>query len=190
VGYNVAVALMAGLETPTLPTLQLADSLGLEFASPTELVTGLIEVLGFDVRYVNDLLARTKLASPYDNTFIWYTGSLNNKALNAGVERVRGTEEGFDYLYRYYQTTGEVRIPTVSLHTTRDPLVPFWHEAVYKDLATHHHRQGLLVQQSVNRFGHCEFEASEVVHAFTGLVGWVDYGIKPAGGDVTAAPAP
>jgi pimeloyl-ACP methyl ester carboxylesterase len=190
VGYDVAAALMAGLETPTLPTLQLADALGLEYASATELVTGLIEVLGFDVRYVNDLLARTKMASPYDNTFIWYSGSLNDKALNAGIERVHGTLEGFEYLQRYYQTTGEVKIPTVSLHTTRDPLVPYWHEAVYKTLATLRRRQGLLVQQSVNRFGHCEFESSEVVHAFTGLVGWVDYGIKPAGGDVTAPPTP
>jgi hypothetical protein len=83
-----------------------------------------------------------------------------------------------------------VRIPTLSLHTTRDPLVPFWHEAVYHALAKEHHRQGLLVQQSVNRFGHCEFEASEVANAFAGLVGWVDFGIKPAGGDVTAPPAP
>jgi pimeloyl-ACP methyl ester carboxylesterase len=190
VGYDVAVALMEGLQTPTLPTLQLANALGLEYASAPELVTGLIEVLGFDVRYVNDLLTRTHLASPYDNTFIWYTGSLNDKALNAGVERVKGTPEGFEYLFRYYQPTGEVRIPTLSLHTTRDPLVPYWHEAVYHALATEHHRQGLLVQQSVNRFGHCEFETSEVANAFAGLVGWVDFGIKPAGGDVTAPPAP
>jgi pimeloyl-ACP methyl ester carboxylesterase len=190
VGYNVAVALMEGLQTPTLPTLQLANALKLEYASVPELVTGLIEVLGFDVRYVNDLLARTHLASPYDNTFIWYTGSLNDRALNAGVERVKGTPEGFEYLFRYYQPTGEVQIPTLSLHTTRDPLVPYWHEAVYHALAAEHHRQGLLVQQSVNRFGHCEFEASEVANAFAGLVGWVDFGIKPAGGDVTAPPAP
>lgn len=189
VGQAVAAALIAGLD-PTvnlsLPTLQLADTLGLEAASAPEIITGLIEVLGFDVRYVNDLLNRTHLASPYDNTFIWYSGSLNDKALNAGVERVKGTPEGLEYLLRYYQPTGDVRIPTVTLHTTRDPLVPYWHEAVYQKLATLRHRQGLLVQQSVNRFGHCEFEASEVVHAFTGLVEWVNFGIKPAGGDVTA----
>ena len=189
VGYDVAAVLVEGLDptiSPTLPTVQLADSLGLEAASPTEVLTGLVEVLGFDVRYVNDLLARTKLASPYDNTFVWYSGSLNDKALNAGVERVKGTWEGLDYLLRYYQTTGDVRIPTVSLHTTRDPLVPYWHEAVYLKLATRRHREGLLVQQYVDRFGHCEFEASEVVGAFTGLVEWVDFGVKPSGGDVTA----
>ena len=90
---------------------------------------------------------------------------------------------------RYYQPTGRVQIPTVTLHTTRDPLVPYWHEAVYRFLATEQHREGLLVQQSVDRFDHCEFMDSEVAHAFAGLVGWVDYGIKPAGGDVTA-PAP
>jgi hypothetical protein len=99
---------------------------------------------------------------------------------------VKGTEEGFEYLFRYYQPTGRVRIPTVTLHTTRDPLVPFWHEQVYQLLAAQRPRDGLLVQQSVNRFGHCEFQASEVLHAFSGLVEWVDFGIKPSGGDVTA----
>ena len=188
-GNVVYGKLVGGLLSPTLPTLQLADALGLEATSPTEVVTGLLEVLGFDVRYVNDLLARTNQASPYDNRFIWYQGSLNDKALNAEVERVSGTLEGFDYLLRYYQPTGRVQIPTVTLHTTRDPLVPYWHEAVYRLLATEQHREGLLVQQSVDRFGHCAFEDSEVAHAFAGLAGWVDYGVKPAGGDVTA-PAP
>jgi len=191
-GYEVEVALVNGLNpaiNKTLPTLQLADTLGLEAASPTEVVEGLLEVLGFDVRYVNDLLARTNQASPYDNRLIWYFGSLNDFALNKGVERVAGTREGLDYLLLYYQTTGQVRIPTLTLHTTRDPLVPYWHEAVYHLLATEQHREGLLVQQSVNRFGHCEFVDSEVANAFSGLVEWVDFGIKPSGGDVTA-PAP
>ena len=96
-GNVVYGTLVGGLLSPTLPTLQLADALGLEAASTDEVVTGLLEVLGFDVRYINDLLARTKQASPYDNHFIWYRGSLNDKALNAGVERVSGTLEGFDY---------------------------------------------------------------------------------------------
>jgi pimeloyl-ACP methyl ester carboxylesterase len=188
-GLAVTTALITGLNpqaNASLPTLQLADALRLEATTATDIITGLVEVLGFDVRYLNDLLVRTKMASPFDNRFIWYRGTLNDKALNAGVERVTGTEEGFAYLASYYQPTGEVRIPTVSLHTTHDPLVPYWHERVYQYLATKRHREGLLVQQSVNRFGHCEFEASEVVHAFSGLVGWVDYGIKPSGGNVTA----
>jgi pimeloyl-ACP methyl ester carboxylesterase len=188
-GVAVATKLVAGLAEPGAPTLQLAAALGLEAASVTEVLTGLFEVLGFDVRFVNDLLDRTHMASPYDNRFIWYFGSLNDQALNAGVERVTGTFEGFEYLFRYYQPTGLVRIPTVTLHTTRDPLVPFWHEAIYHSLATLHRRDGLLVQQSVNRFGHCEFQPLEVVNAFTGLVEWVDFGKKPSGGDVTV-PAP
>ena len=189
-GYAVTAALVTGLNptaSPTLPTLQLANALGLEAASPTEIITGLVEVLGFDVRYVNDLLVRTNLASPYGNLFTWYTGSLNDKALNAGVERVKGTPEGYAYLFRYYQPTGDVRIPTVTLHTTRDPLVPYWHEAIYLKLARLHRRDSLLVEEYVNRFGHCEFQASEVATAFSGLAGWVNYGVKPAGGDVTTS---
>jgi hypothetical protein len=190
IGQAVAEALTVGIDpmlSPTLPTLQLAKTLGLEADNPTDIITGLIEVLGFDVRYVNDLLARTNQASPYGNRFIHYRGSLDDAALNAGVERISLTWEGLGYLLRYYQPSGRVQIPTVSLHTTMDPLVPYWHEEVYHFLATEQRREGLLVQQSVNRFGHCAFEAGEVDHAFTGLVEWVDFGLKPVGGDVTGS---
>ncbi len=186
IGQLVALKLIEGLSAPGSPTLQLANTLGLEADGAVEIVTGLVEVLGFDVRFVNDVLVRTDLASPYGNRYTWYRGSLNDLALNKGVERVAGTEHGFEYLFRYYQPTGKVKIPTVTLHTTRDPLVPFWHEAVYHLLATEHHRERLLVQQSVTRFGHCEFQPAEVMGAFSGLVGWVDFGVKPKGGDVTA----
>jgi len=188
VGQAVAGALAVGFDptlSPTLPTLQLADTVGLEAASPAEVLTGLIELLGFDVRYVNDVLDRTKQASPYGNRFEWYRGSLDDAKLNEKVERVAITEEGLDYLRDYYLPTGRIRIPTVTLHTTRDPLVPYWHEAIYEVRAEEHHRAGLLVEQSVERFGHCEFEAGEVEHALGGLIGWVDFGIKPVGGDVT-----
>jgi hypothetical protein len=42
-----------------------------------------------------------------------------------------------------------------------------------------------LVQQSVNRYGHCNVKPEEILNSFQGLFLWVNYGIKPPSGDVT-----
>jgi hypothetical protein len=44
---------------------------------------------------------------------------------------------------------------------------------------------GFLVQRTVNRYGHCDMTQSETLEAFLALVGWVETGAVPAGGDVT-----
>jgi pimeloyl-ACP methyl ester carboxylesterase len=187
-GNAVMFALMDGLD-PTknakLPTLQLANAVGLEYATPNEVFYGLMQLVGFDVRYVNELLSRTNGKSPYDNLKTTYSGSADDSALNKNVERIASDRPAMEYLDHYFEPTGSLRIPVVALHTTRDPVVPHWHEQVYQQLAAQQQSSQWLVQQSVNRFGHCEFQAPEVLHAFQSLAVWVNYGVKPAGGDIT-----
>ena len=69
----------------------------------------------------------------------------------------------------------------LTLHTTRDPVVPLFHETIYAGLAP----SDLLVQRTVNRFGHCTFNQQEMLTAFDDLVRWVTEGTRPAGGDAT-----
>jgi len=42
-----------------------------------------------------------------------------------------------------------------------------------------------LVQQSVDRYGHCNLKPEEILNSFQGLLLWVNFGITPPGGDVT-----
>jgi hypothetical protein len=69
----------------------------------------------------------------------------------------------------------------LTLHTTRDPVVPLFHQTLYGSLAP----EQWLVQRTVNAFGHCQCNQQEMLTAFDDLVLWVNDGVRPAGGDAT-----
>jgi hypothetical protein len=64
----------------------------------------------------------------------------------------------------------------------RDPVVPRGglNQASYLAAVTANGTASLLVQRQVNARGHCVFSPTEIGAAFTDLVLWVQYGIKPA----------
>ena len=133
----------------------------------------------------NELLERTHGHNFYDNRATLYSGSANDAALNAGVKRYRSEPAGVNYVANYYTPTGRLSIPLLTLHTTQDPSVPFSEEATYAGVVASGGRSNFLVQQSVNRFGHCNFKPEEILNSFQSLILWVNFGIKPPGGDVT-----
>jgi len=73
-----------------------------------------------------------------------------------------------------------LHIPMVMLSTSRDPVVPGFHQTAYRNAVAASGRSDLLVQRSITRYGHCVFTPAEIAKAFTDLVGWVEFGIKPA----------
>ena len=181
-------ALTAGLFLPGQPTLQFARVAKLPFSSATEIVFSGMSVVGFSVRFTNDVLSRTQGHIPFDNLDTFYTGSLDDSALNdpiSGVARFTASPDALNYFERYYTPTGALQIPTLTLHTVLDPVVPFWHEAAYAATAAQSGASAWLVQRSVARYGHCAITPAETTSAFDALVGWVDGGPRPAGGDAT-----
>lgn len=132
---------------------------------PTSYGLTTLGVLYYSVWGTNDLIA-TAGGMPYDNQDTWYAGSLDNEALNNGVERVKSDGRARAYVRRAYQPTGELERPLVTLHNTLDPVVPYWHEGLYADVAP----SWLFVSIPVPRYGHCEFTAEEVLGAFNILV--------------------
>lgn len=76
-------------------------------------------------------------------------------------------------------------VPLLTLHTTMDPDVPFFHEAALAKIVATAKRSQWLAQQSVQRYGHCNVSPAEVGRTFSGLVQWAEQGVKPTGGDVT-----
>ena len=54
------------------------------------------------------------------------------------------------------------------------------YQTAYLNLVTAAGRSDLLVQRSINRYGHCNFTPAELGTAFTDLVVWAEYGVKPA----------
>lgn len=132
-------------------------------------------LLRYSIVGTNDLKQLAGGVMPYNNIGRRYRGSLDDSRLNKKVERVAGDKS---YLYDYYQTTGKLQIPLVTLHTLIDGAVPFRHEVVYFDRVKSAGRLRNLTVLPVVRDGHCNFKAEEVLGAFALL--FLQTGLKEA----------
>jgi hypothetical protein len=121
-------------------------------------------VLRYSIVGTNDMIATAGGTIPYDNVDTVYSGSRYDDRLNAEVERVAGDPA---YAESYYQPTGELGVPLVTLHTVLDEAVPFEHERMYHELVGDNPALTVL---PVMRYGHCNFEAREVLGAFSLLL--------------------
>jgi pimeloyl-ACP methyl ester carboxylesterase len=102
---------------------------------------------------------------PFQNKYKWYSGSLNDFRLNLQVARFSADAAALANIQQYYQTSGRLSRPLVTLHNLEDPVVPYWHESQYWLRAFLAGRLGQLVQLPSLRYGHCNFSQAEVVFA-------------------------
>jgi pimeloyl-ACP methyl ester carboxylesterase len=104
---------------------------------------------------------------PFDNSWKWYKGSANDFKLNWRVKRFRANAAALNEMKNYYNTSGYLEIPLITMHTTKDQQVPYVHEFLYnlKTLAN-----GSLIADHINipidRYGHCEFTVEEALAGF------------------------
>ncbi len=130
-------------------------------------VKAMSDVLWYAVFATND--AATKLGgNPYDNTTRWYTGSSNDLLLNLLVHRYAADPTALTAVGAY-ETSGQLTIPMVTLHTTGDDVIPYAHEPLYAAKVQPTGR-GRLVGLPVPVFGHCNFTASQVLSSFVLLL--------------------
>ncbi len=136
---------------------------------PTTSFVTAAQILFYSIWGTNDLMA-TAGGMPYDNRLTYYQGSWDDAALNAGVERVQSDGRARAYMRRFYQTTGELQRPLVTLHNTLDPQVPFQHEVIYGGLAAQAGSSQYLTVIPVPGYGHCNFTPQQIAGAFALLV--------------------
>lgn len=135
------------LSTAQIPT-------GLNFSNAADSIS---QVLWYNVFATND--ARSTLGgNPFDNIHRFYHGSANDARLNAQVARFAAETAAITNLHAY-ETTGRLHDPLVTLHTTFDPIVPFWQETGYQLKAAASSLE--LVQLPVIQYGHCNVNAAE-----------------------------
>jgi pimeloyl-ACP methyl ester carboxylesterase len=169
--YESRIITALQMDLPNLPkTTQLFKVTGAALANPvTSSITTALSLLFYSVFATNDQIA-TAGGIPFDNRSTTYTGSLDDSALNAEVERIKGDGRAGAYTHRFYRPIGNLRRPLVTLHNTLDPVVPFAHEEIYKDLVAQKHKSAFLTVMKVEGYGHCDFTAQEVFEAFTVMV--------------------
>jgi pimeloyl-ACP methyl ester carboxylesterase len=135
------------------------------------------EVLWYSTFSTNDATAKLG-GNPYGNLLRVYSGSFDDFRLNSTVLRVAPDPVTL-VTVPPYQTSGRLTIPLVTMHTTGDDIVPFWHEVLYQ-LKSRAVGRGRLTQIPVSRYGHCNFTGAEALVAFGLLVQQVT-GAQPAG---------
>ncbi len=135
-------------------------------ADPATISATTLDLLWYSFRGTNDGI--TKLGGmPFGNVGRTYSGSLDDGALNAGVQRFQLTADPAQMAT--LQTSARLRRPLVTIHTTGDPIVPIWHEPLYRSRLDF---IGKLFETriTVARYGHCNFTDAEVLGAFAVLV--------------------
>ncbi len=136
---------------------------------PESIYETILGLLWYNVFATNEAIEELG-GQPFDNKKRWYSGSDNDFKLNRLVERFSADPEAIEEIKRNYQTSGRLKIPLVTMHTTSDPIVPYWHEPLYwyKALAN---GSGLLhTNIPIFRYGHCSFKTSEALAGFILLI--------------------
>ncbi len=123
------------------------------------------DVLRYNVVNSQDAIA-TLGGFPYDNSTKYYTGSANDVLFNLLVQRFNADPVAIQEMQDNYNTTGQLDIPLITIHTTSDQQVPYWHQQIYTlktlasgDLGSNH------IPIRVDRFEHCNFTLEEVITA-------------------------
>jgi pimeloyl-ACP methyl ester carboxylesterase len=164
--YTTTVVPVITAPGSAISVTQLLDVTGVPYTPGDQatIAEGISQELWYNVQGTND--AVNKLGGqPFDNHDRVYAGSLNDAALNAGVQRFTASPAALAELEAHYQTAGRPLVPLVTLHTTKDQTVPYWHETLYRAKVTANNWTFRHDNVAIERYGHCNFTVNEVVAA-------------------------
>lgn len=132
-------------------------------------------VLWYNVFATNDAIDKLG-GRPFDNFDRVYSDPLYpalNPWLNAGVKRFKAQPAALEEIANNYETSGSLIRPLVTMHTTGDPIVPYWHQQLYTAKVPGVFPLFPYQPNTVNRYGHCAFTLDEIQSGFMQLVNLV-----------------
>lgn len=156
---------MAALQQKPLAAAQLirTSKASVSLFDPASVAQTTSGLLWYNVFATND--GKQQLGGvPFDNMTRVYRGSYNDWLLNKKVARFAADPAALGAMAPY-ETQGTPRIPMITLHTTGDEIVPFWHQKLYREKLVANGAGG-VVQLPVLRYGHCNFTTTEVIVGF------------------------
>ena len=118
--------------------------------------------------------------NPFDNSRTVYSGSDDDDALNAGVERFAADPQAVAMLAHDADLTGAILAPTLTVHALHDPTVFHSGEAVYAATVAGAGRSDLLVQVTTDESDHSQLEDATYLTALIALESWIATGERPA----------
>jgi hypothetical protein len=132
-------------------------------------VDAVLSALDYNIFATNDGIAKLG-GQPFDNSQRLYRGSANDERLNREVQRFQADPAALAEMNAHYETRGNIRVPVVTLHTLADPVVPYWHESLYRQKTNLQGAGALHLNIPTVHYGHCAFAVEEVLVAFVVLV--------------------
>ncbi|MCB0078145.1 MAG: hypothetical protein KDD73_12095 [Anaerolineales bacterium] len=122
----------------------------------------------YSVFATNDANAKLN-GNAFGNQRRIYSGSSNDPLLNQSVQRIAPDLSTF-LTVPQYQTSGNLTIPVVNMHTTLDEQIPYWHQLLYRAKVNAAGAGDNLTTIPIARYGHCDFTPFEALGAFALLV--------------------
>jgi pimeloyl-ACP methyl ester carboxylesterase len=181
---DVAPAAVGAILADPARAMELAgvDQVEIQYADLGELISSILNPLFFVTAgfFPDDIRERTHGHDFFDNMQTVYSGSSDDAALNAAVDRFAAAPDAQEFLAHWYKPDGKLAMPVLTLHNTRDPIVPQLHDAAFRARVAAAGKSDLLVQRPMPGFGHCGWSASQSLAAFQDLARWVETGTKPA----------
>jgi len=163
-------AVIQAVNSNPVATLQLVNTAQIEIGlNPSNAANAIADVLWYNIFATNN--AQIVLGgNPFDNTKRVYKGSFNDAKLNRLVERYAATGTALSDVATYYETTGRLDEPLVTLHTLADPIVPFWQETLYAGKVLAQGSISKLVAIPAIAYGHCNVSAAQAESALSVLL--------------------
>jgi pimeloyl-ACP methyl ester carboxylesterase len=137
--------------------------------APT-LIESILRALGFHVRGFEDLTGRTHGHVAFDN---WDTNYVI-PAVQNHIPRYRAAPDARNYLSHWYEPTGDLQVPMVTLDPQFDPIAPLFQKDGYAAKVAAQGASALLVRQTVPSYGHCNVSRGATLAAFATLVSMVE----------------
>ncbi|MDX2561362.1 hypothetical protein PV371_17090 [Streptomyces sp. TX20-6-3] len=125
--------------------------------------------------------------NPFSNNGVVYSGSHDDAALNAGVERFSAEPTAVRDLSYDSDLTGQVSVPVLTLHAIDDPTAFVEHEAAYRASLRGAGRSEHLVQTFTDEHEHSGLSAAEYANSIAALDTWVRSGKKPTPSSIAAS---
>ncbi len=125
------------------------------------------------------VLRRLDGRNPFDNRTTVYSGSADDAALNAGVQRFAADPQGVALLAHDADLTGQIVRPTLTVHALHDPTVSVDLEALYAGTVSAAGRSEWLVQTVTDESDHSRLSDASYMTVLDALETWIDRGVPP-----------
>lgn len=125
------------------------------------------------------VMVRLEGRNPFDNSARVYSGSRDDAALNAGVQRFMADPQGVAMLAHDADLTGQIVRPTLTVHALHDPTVSYSAEALYAGTVAAAGRSNWLVQVATDESEHSRLSDASYMTALDALESWIDRGVAP-----------